>query len=113
MGTIDNTIESVVTGIRLGVNVIEEDIRVTRDGVPILAHDDHVHSVDGTWHSLSEMTYEEIQALSVAVERGGTVTAMKIHRLEDILPLIAASGVRMNHDLKVDESIVPIADLIR
>ncbi|MFC6455389.1 hypothetical protein ACFQ4B_16365 [Paenibacillus vulneris] len=41
------------------------------------------------------------------------MTAMKIHRLEDILPLIAASGVRMNHDLKVDESIVPIADLIR
>ncbi|WP_192702209.1 glycerophosphodiester phosphodiesterase family protein [Paenibacillus sp. OAS669] len=60
MGTIDNTIEPVVTGIRLGVDVIEEDIRVTRDGVPILAHDDHLPSVDGTWHSLSEMTYEEI-----------------------------------------------------
>ncbi|MFC6455390.1 glycerophosphodiester phosphodiesterase family protein [Paenibacillus vulneris] len=41
-------------------DVIEEDIRVTRDGVPILAHDDHLPSVDGTWHSLSEMTYEEI-----------------------------------------------------
>ncbi|WP_284646137.1 glycerophosphodiester phosphodiesterase [Paenibacillus silviterrae] len=112
MGTLDNTMESVEAGIRLGADVVEEDIRVTRDGVPILAHDDHVRSVDGTWYSLSQMTYAEAQTLTVAVEHNGAVQTMKLLRLEDIMPLIASSGVKMNLDLKADESIESTADLI-
>ncbi|WP_261300533.1 glycerophosphodiester phosphodiesterase family protein [Paenibacillus andongensis] len=31
---------SVEIGLNLGADIVEEDVRVTKDGIPVLAHDD-------------------------------------------------------------------------
>lgn len=113
MNTLDNTLHSVETGLRLGADVVEEDVRVTRDGVPVLAHDEMWRTVDGRDIHISEMTYDEIKRLTIAVPHEGKTEMMRICRLEDILPAIRESGKIINLDLKVDESIEPAAALVR
>lgn len=113
MNTIDHTLDSVQTGLRLGADVVEEDVRVTKDGIPVLAHDDEWVTVDGMKVSISQMTFEELRELQYEVTHGEQRETIRICRLEDMLPLIHASGKVVNLDLKVDESIEPVAALVK
>ncbi|MCJ8010250.1 glycerophosphodiester phosphodiesterase [Paenibacillus sp. KQZ6P-2] len=101
MGTQDHTLHSIDTGIQLGADVIEEDIRVTQDGVAVLAHDDEFRTAEGRDCQISQMTFEKIRELTSIVT------------LEDMLILVRESGVTANLDLKVDECIEPVADLVK
>lgn len=113
MGTLDNTVDSVTTALRLGADVVEEDIRVTRDGVPVLAHDDGWYTAGGDECSISKLTFAEIQALTIAVVQEGKTKTMRICRLEEILPLIKKAGATINLDIKVDDCIQSVAELVR
>ncbi|MDQ0897978.1 MULTISPECIES: glycerophosphodiester phosphodiesterase [unclassified Paenibacillus] len=113
MNTIDHTLDSVETGLRFGADVVEEDVRVTKDGIPVLAHNDEWVTVDGLKLSISQMTFEELRELQYEVTHGEHRETIQICRLEDMLPLIQASGKVVNLDLKVDESIEPIAALVK
>ncbi|MEC0226489.1 glycerophosphodiester phosphodiesterase [Paenibacillus alba] len=113
MNTLDHTLLSVQTGLQLGADVVEEDIRVTKDGIPVLAHNDEWVTDHGLKVSLSRMTYEELRELQFEVTHGQQRETIAICRLEDILPVIQASGKTVNLDVKVNESIGPIAALVK
>lgn len=101
MDTTAHTLHSIETAIRLGADVVEEDVRVTRDGTPVLAHDDEWTAPDGRECRVSQMTLAEIRELQ------------PLCTLEEMLLLIKASGKTANLDLKVDESIEPVAALVK
>ncbi|MDG0814029.1 glycerophosphodiester phosphodiesterase [Cohnella rhizosphaerae] len=105
MGTPDNSVESARAGLSLGADIVEDDIRVTRDGVLVLSHDDRVVLADGRIASLSRLTLQELDA----------GLAAPIVRLETVLDLLTGSGgqTRMNLDLKTDDCVEPIMALIR
>ncbi|WP_219835598.1 glycerophosphodiester phosphodiesterase [Paenibacillus sp. R14(2021)] len=108
-----HTLHSVQAMLALGVDVVEEDIRVTRDGIPVLAHDDEMVTVDGVGVSLSDMTYDQLSGLQFQADHGDRGETVRICMLEALLPIIGASGKTINLDLKVDESIEPAAALVR
>ncbi|ACT01554.1 glycerophosphodiester phosphodiesterase [Paenibacillus sp. JDR-2] len=110
MNTEAHTLRSVQIGLELGADVVEEDIRVTRDGIPVLAHDDEWLTVERFNANIAEMTYAELTKLHSELERGKVPALLK---LEDILPLVQASGKIVNLDLKVDAAIEPAAALVR
>ncbi|QHW31152.1 glycerophosphodiester phosphodiesterase [Paenibacillus rhizovicinus] len=110
MNTAAHTLRSIRIGIELGADVVEEDIRVTRDGVPVLAHDDECLTVERLNVNIADMTYAELSELRFETERGETAGIL---RLEDMLPFVEASGVIVNLDLKVDAAIEPAAALVR
>ncbi|AZN41417.1 glycerophosphodiester phosphodiesterase [Paenibacillus albus] len=95
-----HTLRSIEIGIELGADVIEEDIRVTKDGVAVLAHDNEWLTGERLNGNIAEMTYAELKSTGLL-------------RLEDILPIVLASGKIINLDLKVDAAIEPAAALIR
>lgn len=113
MNTLDHTLHSVQMALQNGADVVEEDIRVTRDSVPVLAHDDEWITVEGARISLSQLTYGELKELRFEVKQGEQRETIQICKLEDMLPLIQASGKKVNLDLKVDESIEPTAALVK
>jgi glycerophosphoryl diester phosphodiesterase len=113
MNTLDNTLQSVKTGLGLGADAVEEDIRVTKDGVPVLAHDDEWHSTAGRECRISQLTWEEIGELRFNAGREGRRGTMRICKLEEMLPLILSSGKIANLDLKADETIEPVAALVK
>lgn len=112
MDALDNTLYSIETGLRLGADIIEEDVRVTRDGIPVLAHDDEWLTEDGKPIHISEMNYEDLRELVLIVNHGGKSGTMTITRLEEMLDLIQASGKTANLDLKTDDSAAAAAALI-
>jgi glycerophosphoryl diester phosphodiesterase len=59
----ENTLLSFERAIALGADVIESDVQVTRDGVPVLLHDDVVDRVTNGVGSVDAFTLEELQAL--------------------------------------------------
>lgn len=102
MGTPDNSAESARMGIAHGADIVEDDIRATRDGALVLSHDDGVTFADGTEGSISGMTLTELNA---RMDR-------PLQLLEPVLKSVADAGRRMNLDIKADDSIVPVSELI-
>ncbi|MHA6533086.1 glycerophosphodiester phosphodiesterase [Paenibacillus sp. BAC0078] len=113
METLDNTLESVRRGVELGADIIEDDIRVTKDGIAILAHDDVWTTVEGRSIRISESDYTELQNVKVVVDYAGKRGSMAFSTLEEMLLLLKPSGAIANLDLKVDEAVEAAAELVR
>src|SRR5262245_52566489 len=61
----ENTIDAFRLAVRLGADVIETDIRLTRDGVVVVYHDDYFGRVEGLVPAqrtrlVSDMTYDDL-----------------------------------------------------
>jgi glycerophosphoryl diester phosphodiesterase len=111
MGTPDNTLQSIETGLNYGADILEEDVLITADGILVLSHDDHVHLSDGTERWISQMSYEQLRVLDVIPHSGAPDETIRILPLDAILPYLQASGVgvQMNLDLKSDACVEPVA----
>ena len=59
---LQNTEEAFLKAVEHGSGGIETDVRITRDGVLVVNHDDTVKYADGTELAVSDYTYEELAA---------------------------------------------------
>lgn len=107
----DNTLASAEIGLKLGADVFEDDVRITRDGILVLAHNDIVHLPDGTKYSISESYYRELCELSIIAAHG--TETIRLATLESFLQFIKLTGKIANLDLKVDECITAVSDLVQ
>ena len=60
----ENTLLSFEHAIELGLDAIEFDVWLSRDGVPVLMHDGNAYRTTGVDKNLRDMLYEEIRTLS-------------------------------------------------
>lgn len=91
----ENTMASFRAAIRAGVDMIETDIRLSKDGVPMLMHDADVSRTTNGSGLLCEKTYDELRALRIA----GTE---QIPSLEEFLALCApVEGFLLDLEMKV------------
>ncbi len=58
----ENTIASLLKALEHGVDEIEFDVRITKDGVVILQHDQALHDPGGAELTVSAHTFEELKA---------------------------------------------------
>ncbi|MFF3061836.1 glycerophosphodiester phosphodiesterase [Streptomyces sp. NPDC057909] len=92
----ENTLPSIRSAIERGADAVEIDVRVTRDGVPVLLHDStlerlwgHDRRLDGLTHQeLTEVTGGGVPTLREALLAAGT------HRLMVDLPGATDDSVR-------------------
>lgn len=63
----ENTLASVASALAKGADVVEVDVRVTRDGVPVLLHDPTLERLWGTAAPVAGLTYRQVAAAT----RGG------------------------------------------
>lgn len=61
----ENTLSSFYLGLLQGANGIETDVQLTKDGVPVLFHDDTVDRVSDGHGKLSNYTLEELKKLKI------------------------------------------------
>ncbi|MBN1572108.1 MAG: glycerophosphodiester phosphodiesterase [Deltaproteobacteria bacterium] len=59
----ENTIPAFEEALRVGTNYIETDTQLTRDGVPILHHDDNVVNLTGEDRFIRDLTLKELKKL--------------------------------------------------
>jgi glycerophosphoryl diester phosphodiesterase len=129
----ENTLPAFSRAIEMGVDTLELDVGVTRDGVVVIHHDrrlnpDTARGPDGEWvkgpaptiHSLS---FEELQRYDVGRIRPGSeyasrfphqkpVDGTRIPRLADLFEKAKGTKVRFNIEVKIlakypDETLPP------
>ncbi|MGW0120905.1 glycerophosphodiester phosphodiesterase [Streptomyces sp. NPDC003327] len=66
----ENTLASIASAIERGADAVEVDVRLTRDGVPVLLHDDTLKRLWGHDRPLASLTHAEVGE----VTRGGVPT---------------------------------------
>ncbi len=129
----ENTLPAFELALSFGVDTLELDVGVTRDGVVVMHHDrrlnpDVARGPDGKWVSapaatLYSMTYEETRKYDVGRIRPGSeyakrfphqkpVDGTRIPRLEDLFAKTRAAKVRFNIETKLapeapDETLAP------
>jgi glycerophosphoryl diester phosphodiesterase len=102
MNTPENSIQSVLEGLRAGADVIEVDIRATKDRVVVLRHDEYVSTPFGS-SAIQDLTFQELKHF---------VKNEEIIQLEEILPLILENHRMINLDIKEDGAIHPMIQVV-
>ncbi|HEX4779412.1 MAG TPA: glycerophosphodiester phosphodiesterase [Usitatibacter sp.] len=121
----ENTLPAFARALEIGVDTLELDTNVTRDGVVIVMHDtrlnpDVARGPDGRWleargPAVHELTYAELSRYDVGRLKPGTryaagfpdqaaVDGTHAPRLADVFALVRASGdrkVRFNIETKI------------
>lgn len=105
----ENTLLSFYTGIYMGANGIETDIRRTADGILVLFHDKTLERVTGDPRSVEECTFAELMELEV---KKGSFTD-KIAVFEDFLQKFAFRDITFAIELKGAGVEKDTADLLR
>jgi glycerophosphoryl diester phosphodiesterase len=118
----ENTLPGFERALALGVDTLELDVGVTRDGVVVIHHDrrlnpDLARGADGKWvaapaPTIFSMTFEELQRYDVGRIRPGSeyarrfphqkpIDGTRIPRLRDLFELAGGSKVRFNIETKL------------
>ena len=106
----ENTMLSFQLGIFMGANGIETDVHITKDGIPVLFHDDTLMRVTGQEGKIEDYTYEELRQMRVKAK--GEFSD-RILKLEDFLEHIGYRDMTFAIELKAKGTAGPTADLIR
>ncbi|MFD3483093.1 glycerophosphodiester phosphodiesterase [Streptomyces sp. NPDC058665] len=72
----ENTLPSVRSALERGADAVEIDVRVTRDGVPVLLHDSSLKRLWGHDRAVADITHTDLNDLT----RGGVPTLQEVLR---------------------------------
>lgn len=95
----ENSLSAIEESIRIGVDIIEIDVKVSKDGIPFLMHDRTLDRTTTGRGDPEELTWEQLQQLFLVDK--GKKTMLKIPSLQEALKL-AHGEILVDLDLKTD-----------
>lgn len=96
----ENTLESIATAASLGVEWVELDVKLTRDNVPIIFHDEDLGRTTNGSGKVALTTYEEIQQLEAGSWFADSFAGVKIPTLEEAVDVILKHNLGFNLEIK-------------
>lgn len=84
----ENTLLSIKEAIDAGVDMIETDLRLTKDKVVVLMHDDTVDRTTTGSGRVSDMTLEELRTLDAGGRMGKAYEGLKVPTLREFCELV-------------------------
>ena len=106
---LENSIPAAQNSINLGVDILETDIYLTSDNIPVLMHDSSVDRTTDGSGAVSSFTLAEIKALRLLAPDGSASTET-VPTLEELM-LLAKGKILVNLD-KVDINNTTIRDRV-
>jgi glycerophosphoryl diester phosphodiesterase len=94
--TPENTIPAFEEAARAGADVIELDVRLTRDGVPVVLHDPDVSATTDGRGPVHEMTLAEVKRLNAAPGQ----PPIEVPTLEEAVTAIDRAGLGVDIEVK-------------
>lgn len=114
----ENTMPAFERAIEIGVDAIETDVHLTRDGHVIVSHDETAARMTGAQRAWADMTLEDTQRLDAGwgfIARDGSRPfagkGITIPTFDELLS--AFPDARINVDLKGARSVDPMLELVR
>ncbi|TRO66371.1 glycerophosphodiester phosphodiesterase [Christiangramia sabulilitoris] len=107
----ENSLSAFEASIENGIDIIETDLRLTRDSVFVLIHDETLNRTTNGKGAVNEYSLGEIENFNLLFQR--KLTTEKIPTLEQVLKL-SKDRIILNLDLKIQDFnvIKKLADMI-
>ena len=87
----ENTMAAFREAIATGADGIEFDVRLTRDGVPVIIHDNSLYRTAGLRHRIADLPWSELQQIDASVPS-----------LEQLFKLFESNNLGMYLEMKCD-----------
>jgi len=110
IGNCENSILSTKKSIEIGVDIIELDVKVTKDGVPVLMHDRTINRTTNGTGKVEDYTLAELRKLRLK-NWLGILTDEQIPTFEEVLK-VAKGNIMIDIDLKTD-NLKPIVAVVK
>jgi glycerophosphoryl diester phosphodiesterase len=107
----ENSLSAIRHAIEIGADIVEIDVRTTKDGISVLMHDSSVDRTTNGTGKIKDFTLAELKALKLKM-RDGTVTEEQIPTFEEALKLIYYGNIMADLDLKTD-MLKPLVDDVK
>jgi glycerophosphoryl diester phosphodiesterase len=92
----ENSLQAYKQAIEMGVDILEVDLNITKDGVVVIMHDDHIDRTTNGKGKPSDYTLAELKKFHL-MEGHGVITKHTIPTLEEVM-LLAKGKVLVNLD---------------
>ena len=96
----ENTLEAFLLAIEQGADGIELDVQLSRDGIPVVIHDETIDRVTDRTGYVKDYTLQELKELTVLKDRFPQYSQSKIPTLKEVLEAVKSSGIQVNIELK-------------
>lgn len=96
----ENTLESIKTAAEMGVEWVEFDVKLTKDEVPILFHDESLERTTNGAGLVAEALYEDIQSLEAGSWYADGFTGIKVPTLEEAIEVLVKHNLGVNMEIK-------------
>lgn len=93
----ENTLASIRAGFDAGADIIEIDVRITRDGVPVVIHDSNLARTHHIPASISSMTLAELKSRTRSGIKVPTLESVMDRYFGHILLMIEIKNSRSGH----------------
>ena len=100
----ENTLESILKAFDLGLSFVEIDVKISKDRVPILLHDDTLDRTTNGSGLAIDYNYENIKKLDAGKFFYKENTNIFVPKLEDILSLCTNNNGNLNIELKPNKN---------
>lgn len=80
----ENSMEGILACIENGIDIIEIDIRKSKDGVLLLMHDEYVNRMTTSKGKVSHLTWDELNEMNLRLTSFGKASGYKIPRLDEV-----------------------------
>jgi glycerophosphoryl diester phosphodiesterase len=105
----ENSVPAIKEAIRLGVDIVELDVKVTKDGIPVLMHDRTIDRTTTGSGDPEQYTLAELKEFRLI--HNGDTTEEQIPTFEEALRL-TKNNIMIDIDLKTDQ-LAPIIATIK
>jgi len=96
----ENTLESIRTAAEMGVEWVELDVKLTRDNVPVIFHDDTLERTTNGSGPMAETDYEDLKQLEAGSWFADSFTGIKVPTLEEAVDVLIETGLGLNLEIK-------------
>lgn len=93
----ENSIHALQLSLQMGVDIMETDVRKTKDGVLILMHDETINRTTSGKGKVSELTWDSLQRITLRQGHGGP-TEERIPTFEEFMDSVKGKPILINLD---------------
>ena len=100
----ENTLESIARAFEIGLNFVEIDVKISKDKLPILLHDDTLDRTTNGSGLAIDYDYEYIKKLDAGKFFYKKNTNIRVPKLEEILNYCITNNGNLNIELKPNKN---------
>ncbi|BBH64243.1 glycerophosphodiester phosphodiesterase [Actinoplanes sp. OR16] len=108
----ENTLPAFEAAVRAGATIVEFDVRVTADGVPVVIHDRTVDRTTTGHGRVWDLRWEEIAGLDAGVRFGPAFAGARVPTLAETLDLLLPAAADLLVEIKSPATLDEVKSVI-